>query len=86
MLLCSDQADEDEDGDQSESSTYTGPAPLDLERIARAYEEQCEADRLAENNPDIENQSSSTLRRPVDYDSIGQCTSSYVRYYSSNFI
>lgn len=55
-----------------ESSQFTGPPPLDLERIARAYEEQWEADRLAELNPDIENQSSSTLRRPADYESVGE--------------
>ena len=68
---------EEEEESQSESSTYTGPAPLDLERIARAYEEQCEADRLAENNPDIENQSTSSLRRPTDYDSIGEEVSAF---------
>lgn len=78
MFVADDQNQADEEESQSESSSaYTGPAPLDLERIARAYDEQCEADRLAENNPDIENQSTSSLRRPTDYDSIGEKVSDF---------
>ena len=61
-----------ESGNSGESSPFSGPPPLDLERIARAYAEQWESDRLAELNPDIENQSSSTLRRPADYESVGK--------------
>jgi hypothetical protein len=54
----------------SSSSAYVKP-PLDLETIARLYAKDVEDEARATNNPEVESQSSASLRRPNDYDSLG---------------
>lgn len=63
------------DGSSSGSRSGPAPPPFDLERIALCFEETQERIRQEELNPDPENQSSSTLKRPADYDSIGKINS-----------
>ena len=61
----------EEQDDDDESSVHSQPA-VTLERILLAYSAQQVAHAEAERNPDPENRSSDTLKRPTDYDSIGE--------------
>jgi hypothetical protein len=69
--------EEEDDGEEEDSATGTtatvGMPAVTLERILLAYDAQQLLFAAQEANPDIENRSGSTLLRPADYDSVGEC-------------
>lgn len=77
--------EEEEDGSHTSDTTLSQPA-VTLERILLAYDAEQALYKIEEENPRPENQSASTLLRPVDYDSVGRRESCCVLYLYSAII
>lgn len=67
-----DDNDDSENDNDSESTASLGQPAISLERLVLAYDAMREKQRIEELNPDIENQSAETRKRPSDYDSLGE--------------